>query len=225
MDMPKTVARLLFYRFLARCYAYPAPEFGQELRQAELWPQLQAAGEALGHAVHGKVGDLQDVIDVASRQADASLLDLQIEYTYLFVNAIPHLPAPPYESAYSSEGLLMGKAVSEVLQAYREAGLVMGEEWGLMPDHLSTELEFMAYLVGQEAAAMRQAPAEAEIWRARQRGFLARHLLRWGPAFLARVTEHARRPFYARLADLTAALFRFEEQGSRLPRSVARRNL
>jgi len=114
---------------------------------------------------------------------------------------------------------LMGEPASQVLCAYQEAGLTLHETRGLLPDHVAAELAFMAYLVKQEAGALRDAPGLAETWQARQQRFLAEHLLCWSPPFLARIESHARRPFYAQVAGLTAALFRSETQ--RLGRSAS----
>lgn len=222
--LPKTIARGLLYHFVAGCYTYPSREFHRALHQSELWRQLRTVGKTLGQPVHQAITNLQDGIGMGHEEERLPLLDIEIEYTYLFINAISHLPAPPYESAYGSEGLLMGRAASQVLRAYRDAGLAMCEDYGLLPDHLTTELEFMAYLVEQEAVTLRVASSQAEAWQARQQRFLAEHLLRWSPVFLARVAKYARRPFYLRIADLTAALFRSEEQQLGLSASKARRN-
>jgi hypothetical protein len=79
-------------------------------------------------------------------------------------------------------------------------------------ENLLTDLQIVSYLVQQEATAAQQAPGEAEAWRTRQRDFLAEHLLRWGPPFLKRVMEHARRPFYIQVSKLTDALFHSEKR-------------
>jgi len=212
MLFPDTVARLRLYRFLAHCYTYPDSTFHRDLCQPELWQQMQAVGEVLGPDVHQAIVNLQDGLRLGHDGAGPTLLELEIEYTYLFVTAAPNLPAPPYESVYSGAGLLMGEPASQVRCAYREAGLVLHEAPGLLPDHVTAELAFMAYLVKQEANALRDAPGQARAWQARQQRFLAEHLLCWSPSFLARIERHARQPFYAQIAGLTAALFHSEEQ-------------
>jgi DMSO reductase family type II enzyme chaperone len=213
----ETVARLLLYRFLAQCYTYPEPAFCQTLRQREVWDQLSAAGQTPSRGgTDQSIMDLQAYVGFYNGGDEKLLTDLQIEYTYLFINAVPHVPAPPYESAYTGAGLLMGEPVSQVLKAYREAGLIMHDDYDALPDHIAAELEFVSYLIQQEATAAQQAPEEAEAWRTRQRDFLAEHLLRWGPPFLKRVMEGARRPFYIQVAKLTDALFHSEKRRFRL---------
>lgn len=71
------------------------------------------------------------------------------------------------------------------------------------PDHLVTELEFLAWLSGQEQAA-EIAGRDADPFRNAARDFLTRHLAAWLPAFRRRLeaTESAYAPYGAILADL-----------------------
>jgi TorA maturation chaperone TorD len=105
----------------------------------------------------------------------------------------------------------MGEPVSQVLQLYREAGLTMNEEFDALPDHIAAELEFMVYLIQQEAEA-----EDGEGWQERQKRFLAEHLLRWGGEFLEKLQDSARQPFYRYLAPLTEMWLRAEGQRLRM---------
>jgi TorA maturation chaperone TorD len=212
----ETVARLLLYRLLAQCYSWPEPTFCEALRGREVWDQLTVAGETLSGGIHQNIANLEACVSRCSGSDESLLTDLRIEYTYLFINAVPHVPAPPYESAYTEAGLLMGEPVSQVLQAYREAGLIMHHDYDALPDHVAAELEFVSYLIQQEATTRQQAPEEAEAWRTRQRDFLAKHLLWWGRPFLKKVMEYARRAFYIEVSKLTDAVFRSERRRLRL---------
>ncbi len=148
-----------------------------------------------------------------SGDAQKLLTDLQIEYTYLFINAVPRVPAPPYESVYSGRGLLMGEPVSRVLQSYREAGLTISESYDALPDHIGAEFEFMFYLVQQETKAKQTDERKtADTWREKQSHFLSEHLLQWSLPFMARVTQNARMPFYRLLAELSGAFFNTEQK-------------
>lgn len=200
----ETIARMLLYRFLARGYTYPTlPEV---LLADEVWDEMQAADEALNLGAGQTIADMRAFVSQYAGDSETLLTDLQIEHTYLFINAVPHVPAPPYESAYAGQGLLMGEPVSQVLQTYREAGLVMRQDYEALPDHIAAEAEFMSYLVQQVAEACQLGYGEeADVWQARQRAFLAEHLLCWGPPFLAKVATSARQPFYRLLATVTEA--------------------
>jgi len=208
----ETIARLLHYRFLANSFAYPDLEFARSLFADLAWDKLAANGQALGLETAPIIAQMQEFIQSYGGDVKSLLTDLQIEYTYLFISAVPHVPAPPYESAYTGRGLLMGEPVSQVLQAYREAGLLMNEDFDALPDHIAAEFEFVFYLVQQEAAASEE---EIGAWRERQRRFLAQHLVRWGPEFLPKVQSSARKPFYRLLAALAQRWL--DSEGERLP--------
>ena len=149
------------------------------------------------------------------RQAAAALPDkpktalqvLQVEYTYLFINAVPHVPAPPYASAYAGQGLLMGEPAEAALVAYRRAGLALADDYHDLPDHVATELEFLAWL-GEQAVAAQESGEEEQAgqWLAQLRTFLTQQMRPWLPAFCRRVEEAARIPFYRALAHLTESL-------------------
>jgi len=208
----KNLARLYIYRFLQLVTTYPDMALLEMLKSDELWESLERAVEILSVGGQDTIQGLDNWLK--SYEDDEKLLtDLRIEYTYLFINAIPHVPAPPYESAYTDRGLLMGEPVSEVLRTYREAGLTMSESYDALPDHVAAELEFMFYLVRQETVASESTQQErADVWRERQRQFLSEHLLRWMPSFLERVTASARRPFYRLLGHLTKVILGSEKK-------------
>jgi TorA maturation chaperone TorD len=212
--MTEIEARRILYRFLAQCYTYPEPAFCKILCRGDIWDWVAEAGHRLSRQTDQIIADLQACAACAPDGDERLHATLEVEYTYLFINA-PRgraagsqrsVPAPPYESAYTGTGLLMGEPVSQVLAAYRQAGLAIRDDYDALPDHVAAELEFVAYLIRQEAEAARRSVAETAVWQARQGEFLAGHLLCWGPAFLASVQAHARRAFYARVAGLTGAL-------------------
>jgi TorA maturation chaperone TorD len=110
----------------------------------------------------------------------------------------------------------MGEPVSQVLAAYREAGLAMHKDYDALPDHFSAELEFLSYLIQQELDAVQAGDmASAASWLERQNRFLEEHLLQWGPRFLAKVTAGARKPFYRLMADLAGMVL--QPEGQRMP--------
>lgn len=74
------------------------------------------------------------------------------------------------------------------------------------PDHLVTELEFLAWLSLQELSAQRLG-RDAEPFRNAARDFLSRHLGAWVPVFGRKLeaTDTAYAPYGAILADLVTA--------------------
>lgn len=209
----ETVARLLLVRFLARGFSYPDAELLALLGEEITWEQLRAADEALALKAGPTLAEMQARLSGYGGDADRLRLDLEVEYTHLFITARPHVPAPPYESAYQGRGLLMGEPVSQVLEAYREADLAMHRDYDALPDHVAAELEFVGYLLHQEIEAGQAGDdLSAAEWRGRQQRFWQEHLLRWGPKFLEKATSAARQPFYRLLAELAGALLCVEEQ-------------
>jgi TorA maturation chaperone TorD len=134
---------------------------------------------------------------------------LEIEYNRLFVGP-GRLQAPPYESVYrDSRGLVMGPAARDVERRYAEAGLALAPEHRDLPDHIATELGFMAYLAMREAEAKDE---ERRTWRERERSFLQDHLGVWLPLFCRRVKEASQHPFYTALAELTVTFVNLDTQ-------------
>jgi TorA maturation chaperone TorD len=111
------------------------------------------------------------------------------------------LNAPPYESLYLDEPMLLNtEATVAVVEAYREGGYSPAGQVGA-PDHVGLELAFLGHLALAEADALAQADTLAVARsRARQRAFLAAHLGRWAPVWATALGRLARQPFYAALA-------------------------
>lgn len=193
-------------RGLARGFTYPDRDWVATLLDRQ-WPEaLAGVLEPLGLSAEG----IQQAIAALPQEEEAALLALEVEYTYLFINAVPHVPAPPYASAYTGQGLLMGEPAEAALVAYRQAGLTLAEGYRDLPDHVAAELEFLAWLGEQAVAAQESGDEErAGLRLAQQQAFLNQQVRPWLPAFCRRVKKTARLPFYrelARLAELLVAV-------------------
>lgn len=147
----------------------------------------------------------------------SALEDLEREYMDLFVVPNPRYVAP-YESVFcdqwmpvardggassdggSRRGLLMGDSSLRVRQCYEQAGVIPDEA---LPDHIATELRFMAWLWDQQA--VRDASDAAVIARLRER-FRADHLERWIGPLRDEVAERDRVGFYVAALSLTQAV-------------------
>ena len=129
---------------------------------------------------------------VACQKEDGLLETLQIEYTRLFINAVPHIIAAPYASVYEkSSQELQGKLTEKTRLFYREQGfdIVNTTE---PADHIRFELEFLAAL-----AKSNKTEAEEQ--------FLRQLFRPWFSQFKARVVEGANHPYYSiavKLIDL-----------------------
>ncbi len=126
--------------------------------------------------------------------ADGATRDLSLAYTRLFFG--PGRPtAHPYESVFI-EGRMMGEAAAQVVECYAEAGLQVSNYSHELPDHVTLELAYMAYLVAQEA----NDTGKAKVWRDRQYRFLHGHLARWLPQFCERIEASEANQYYRAVA-------------------------
>ncbi len=143
-------------------------------------------------------------------------MEIEEECTRLFlVNPV----APPYESFYmDAEGLARGWISVQLEREYADSGLSLARTLKEPPDHVAVELEFMAFLCGQQADAW-EGKAETDRIRAqaRQRAFLGQHLACWFPRFAARAKEANPTALYD-VATAAAAAFVHHDVDLLLPR-------
>ena len=139
-------------------------------------------------------------IEISDRfSEDADLIEaLQIEYTRLFINAVPHVVAPPYGSVYlTGDGALYGPTAEKTRPYYIEKGFDLKNPKEI-PDHLVYELEFLALLAGQEN--------EED-----EHNFLSTFFRPWFSKFHDTVVKQAQHPYYKVLVQLID-FFTKEEQ-------------
>jgi TorA maturation chaperone TorD len=144
--------------------------------------------DVLIQAFNGMPGLGQDSVDHET---------LEYEYNRLFVGP-GHVPCPPYESVYRKDrplmerGLVMGPSVADVKAMYLQGGLEISKKFRDLPDHISVELEFMAYLCSMESSSERFVDIERE--------FFNRHLGIWYHDFLNCIVANTTSSFYLKLA-------------------------
>jgi TorA maturation chaperone TorD len=145
----------------------------------------------------------------ASGGLDA-LQALRVEYTRTFL-----MNVHPYESVYLDESAMLNTArSSSVLQHYRRHGLDPSDAAAGSPDHLGLELEFMASLIDQEAAARAAGDIDAaDALKDEQVHFLQEHLLQWGPILGRLLAETAQSPFYQALGETVEKFLLADHQG------------
>ncbi len=133
------------------------------------------------------------------------LLDLQKEYTRLFIPSRPEHPAPIcplYESVYE-DGFLMGEATFQVARLFYEAGLKKVDKFNLPHDHFALELEFMSYLCSKEAEGL-ELGNESIVNKSKrlQLIMLKEHLGKFSLKLLESVQAHSQNDFYTSIASL-----------------------
>ena len=135
---------------------------------------------------------------------DPSLTQVLLEAEYLaaFEMGRDSAPVTLFEGMHRGD-LGRDGILEDLLRFYEFFDVKLSESDREFPDHLVTELEFLARLSMQEQAA-EKAGRDAEPFRSAARDFLSRHLGAWLPAFRRRLeaTNTAYAQYGAMLADL-----------------------
>jgi len=120
--------------------------------------------------------------------------------------------APPYESLHRG-GRLMDRTSQVVAARMRSAGFADVAPEAGPPDHIGTELRFMALLCLSEAQAWTAQDAVAAAGRRQeQAAFLEAHLVAWVPAYCRLLADAATEPFYSAVGELTVQMLHEDRQ-------------
>ena len=208
--MESSIARLVIYKQLANFFSYPDMDLINFFESSEVEKHIRYYRH-LGIEPDENIGRIVSWIHERPNEQTA-LEELQVEYTRLFVNAYPGIPAPPYGSIYLEEdGLVWGDTTVDALKIYTEAGLKIADDFHDIPDHIAAALEFVWYLLREELKAIEEKDNERCLRMSSiQKRFLTNHLLRWAPSFLSKVIESTRSPFYREVAVLAREFIKME---------------
>ncbi len=167
------------YAFLSISMKYPEPSWFTEGYASNFLTILKESGFEQ---------DAEALMQIA--KPDKKVVeDLQVEYTRLFINAVPRVPAPPFGSVYLEGGRsLFGKTTEKVRDFYRMNGFDIADP-SAVPDEITLELEFLGHLAGQG--------------RYEEEGqFLSVFFRPWFVQFRDIVVAEAGHPFYVALVRL-----------------------
>ncbi len=160
------------YRFLAQSMRYPEKIWmGQEFFSGFF-------------QIAEKIPDIPDskpCMDLLSEEK-AWLEMLQADYTRLFINAHPHVIAPPYGSIYIGADIGgQRQLLDATVRFYQQKGFDLVDQQE-QPDWLVHELEFMAILAEEDHEGLES--------------FLATHFRPWFPIFRKRVVQETAHPYF-----------------------------
>jgi len=191
---------MIVYSRLSKAVDYPDEELVEGLLQGEYVPSLP-------YETAERMKAYMDAFD----SADELLLDLQKEYTRMCFVSKPRL-VPLFESVYK-EGKLFQDSTFQIARLYDEAGIKLGQNFNLPPDHITLELEFMSYLIYQEMEAVKNENEINEAMALRlQNEIINKHLSHFALSLAERLAEHATTPFYQGIGEILRDLFQFEIQ-------------
>ncbi len=194
----QTANRSRLYHLLAQSYGFPSAVLYELIRSGEYWQTFS-----------GLLSDLPfDLIpsNGASPSAKLGRIDVEYEefeasYIRLFdVGATGKPPCPLNAGEYVTASRL--KVMEELIRCYEYFGLTLPERDRELPDHVTTEFEFMHYLAFKEAHAVHTNLDPAPYRRA-QADFLERHPAMWLPPFRRRLSGQNALAFFDALAGVT----------------------
>lgn len=186
--------RSRLYQLLALAFAFPDEDFYQAVRGGEFAAALTDACTALPYNV-------TDALTAALGVVPAAYTDFESEYIRLFDVGAAGPPCPLYGGVYAGDRM---KVMEDATRFYNFFHLRLSPQMRELPDHVTTELEFLHYLTFREAEVRQQGVDPSPLLRA-QRDFLARHLCKWLPRLRARLTKQTVSPFLQALVDFATA--------------------
>lgn len=194
--------RSLAYATFAAAFEYPDMEFLEAISTGSLADKLrELLLEIDPRLVEGV--DWQALRDTGTDD-DA----LQVEFTHLFDVGGSSPPCALYGGLYTSARM---KTMEELVRFYNFFGLSMSDAPHELPDHLTTQLEFLHFLTFQESELALEGSETSDCRRA-ERDFIARHPGRWVPQLLAKLTEQKAMSFFQELTRLLDAFLTLERQ-------------
>lgn len=188
----QALARSSIYSFLSPLYLYPF----EEALSALNWEETKEAA-----AILGNLNGFKEVLE-SIRGPVKDSESLQTEYIRVFGHTISTV-FPLYETQYGEAHVFQqAQDLADIAGFYRAFGVQASDQVKERHDHISIELEFMAFLAYKQAYALESdGEDKAEVCRLAQEKFLNDHLGRWVP-FLTERLETAG-SFYQKLARLT----------------------
>jgi TorA maturation chaperone TorD len=151
------------YLFYAALFGYPGEEEWRFVRSAV--PSMRESLARLGVAT--------DSFDALAEELAAHDHDtVEPLYVRTFVNGVPSVEAPPFESLHVPETRRL-EVLASVAEHYQRCGVALADDVREMPDHIAVELELMVHLCRERTAH----PGAASTIDDAMRTFITEHLL------------------------------------------------
>ena len=203
------LARMNIYQFLSHAFLYPEEELYSSLKEQGFARELKTCFKSLSNIPLNTIAEQVDCL--CSSVVNMSLEDMQSEFCRIFGHTIS-TECPPYETEYGKAHVFQqSQSLGDISGFYKAFGLEASDKIRERPDYISTELEFMYFLIFKENFAREHNKTEeAEICYDAQKKFLKEHLGTWIPLFVQFLSKKAGKGFYRMLASLTENFLRSE---------------
>lgn len=198
---PVTASRSRLYQLLGMAFAFPDEDFFNAIADGTLAAAVAAACAALPYDLGGVARlDLGDV--------SITYTDFESEYIRLFDVGAAGPPCSLYGGVYIGDRM---KNMEDATRFYNFFHLRMSPQMHELPDHITTELEFLHYLTFRETELRQQGRDPSSLLRA-ERDFLSRHLCKWLPRMQARLEKQDCPQFFRALVRFAIAFFEADQQ-------------
>ncbi len=195
----QAAARSTLYQHLAVWTSFPWQDFHEVAMAGELAPAALACIESLPFAVDGA-----DHFLTALAVVEPDYDEFQSAFVGLFDVGAGGPPCALYGGVWGGD---RQKVMEEALRFYRYFGLTISSEQRDLPDHITTELEFLHFLSFRELEALREGGDTGSMRRA-TRDFLTRHPAKWLPKMNKKLAGVESPPFWRGLFGLVEAYCR-----------------
>ena len=198
------LSRAFIYDTFALALQSPTEETATELlssKRISALPDIASSVAGEGSCCFAGVAGWVETFDAMTIEK------LRAAHAYLFGHTARGVVCP-YETEFGNEGeFQQPRQLGKISGFYKAFGLAVRADERERPDHVSCELEFMAFLSRKEAYAMERADDDMlNETRKAYRLFLRDHLGRFGRAFAAMLCKEAPQGFFGRLG---AVLYEF----------------
>jgi DMSO reductase family type II enzyme chaperone len=196
--------RSLAYGFLAAAMEYPEGELTDLIRAGDIARQ----GREMFCAIHP---ELEQAIDWDALAQAGDTDELSVEFTRLF--DVGGVDGPPCSlNSGAAKGDARMGLLEELVRFYNYFGLTAaGTEANELPDHLTTQFEFMHYLIFNELEALAAGEAGDDFIRA-QRDFINRHPATWVPELSRKLKDQKAPAYYRAMGELMEQFIRHEQR-------------
>ncbi len=170
------------YSLLATALAYPTVA------------GVDGIASAIADGAPGFPPELKTLLAELALASSSDLASLQRSHQRLFPQ-IESQETPGYETAYRGDEIFNHTAImADIAGFYRAFGLEVGGATRERPDHVTVELEYLAFIAFKEAKSDDE--SQADICADAERLFLADHLGDWGPELGRRVERYTDHDFF-----------------------------
>ncbi len=168
--------REIIYKTFAKLFNYPDEELIEWIKSGVISEFLELIKmdevKIVERNQWNKLNSKSDLLEV-----------LQVEFTHLFINSFPSIPAPLYKSFYE-DNEIMGSSIASLIDTYEKYGFEVSKTSNELPDNLVLQFEFVSLLINDNVSLNEQY------------GFISEFILSWTKKLEEKIVQNANLDFY-----------------------------